>query len=158
MGEDRSEKLDRELMELLNELRVALPGIQVLFAFLLTVPFSQRFERLLDYQRSLYFGAFMATAVASVLLMAPTAYHRLRWRQYDKEQMLRTANRLTLAGLLAMATALGTVVFLIGDVLFSSAVAASFCGVLVALLSTLWFGLPLVRRAKDGSGTGKRAA
>ena len=82
--ESKAERLDRELGELLQELRVALPGVQVLFAFLLTVPFSQGFDRLTGFQRDLYFGILLATALASILFIAPTAYHRLRWRDYDK--------------------------------------------------------------------------
>ncbi|HET6771316.1 MAG TPA: DUF6328 family protein [Actinomycetota bacterium] len=96
--EDRKQRVDRELIELLNELRVALPGVQVLFAFLLTVPFAQRFSQVSGLQRAVYFVALLATAVASVLFITPTAYHRLRWREPDKEQMLFTANRLTIAG------------------------------------------------------------
>jgi hypothetical protein len=83
--------LDRELIELLNELRVALPGVQVLFAFLLAVPFANGWERVTDLQRDVFFVAFLATAAASILLIAPSAHHRLRWREGDKEQMLRRA-------------------------------------------------------------------
>ncbi len=151
MGEDQSEKLDRELIELLNELRVALPGVQVLFAFLLTVPFSQRFAQLAPYQRSVFFGAFLATSAASILLMAPSAYHRLRWRQHDKEQMLRTSNRLTIAGLIALTGAIGSVIFLIGDVLYALRFAAIVSGVAGAALLWFWFGLPLTRRVRDGN-------
>ena len=148
-GRDPGERLDRELIELLNELRVALPGIQVLFAFLLTVPFTQRFAALSGVQRDVYFAAFLATGVASVLLMAPTAYHRIRWRQYDKERMLRTANRLAIGGMLCLASAIAAVVFLIADLLFSSAAGALASAAISALLAWLWFGLPLSRRIRD---------
>jgi hypothetical protein len=96
-AEDKKERVNRELIELLNELRVALPGVQVLFAFLLTVPFAQRFGAVSDLQRAVYFVALISTAVASVLFITPTAYHRLRWREPDKEGMLFTANRLAIA-------------------------------------------------------------
>src|SRR5919205_1157647 len=92
--EERSERLNRELIELLNELRVALPGVQVLFAFLLAMPFTQRFERLAARDKAVFFAGLLATLVGSALLIAPSAYHRLRFRAGDKEQLIRTANRL----------------------------------------------------------------
>src|SRR5437660_8272829 len=96
--EDRTARLNRELMELLNELRVGLPGVQVLFAFLLTVPFTQRYTRLDGIQRDIYFLAVVSTAMATAFLIAPSSYHRLRWRQHDKVHMLETGNRLAIAG------------------------------------------------------------
>ncbi|CAN5325121.1 hypothetical protein BH18ACT12_BH18ACT12_02890 [soil metagenome] len=104
--ESNEERHDRELIELLNELRVALPGVQVLFAFLLTVPFSNGFPKLGGFDRDIYFVAFIATAVSTVLLIAPSSYHRLRWRQRDKERMLVISNYLTIAGLAALAVAI----------------------------------------------------
>ena len=102
-GQRSAEDLDRELIELLNELRVALPGVQVLFAFLLAVPFANGWERVTDLQRDVFFLAFIATAAASILLIAPSSYHLLRWREGDKEQMLRTSNRLAIAGTVFLA-------------------------------------------------------
>jgi hypothetical protein len=93
-----TDELDRELIELLNELRVALPGVQVLFAFLLAVPFANGWRRVTHFQRDVFFVAFLCTAAATILLIAPSTYHRLRWREHDKEHMLTTANRLTIAG------------------------------------------------------------
>ena len=90
--------LDRELIELLNELRVVLPGVQVLFAFLLAVPFANGWTRVTDLQRDVFFVAFLATAAASILLIAPSVHHRLRWREHDKERILRTPNNLAIAG------------------------------------------------------------
>ena len=86
--ESTSERIDRELIELLNELRVALPGVQVLFAFLLAVPFAQRFGTVTSFQRGLFFAVLMCTAVSSILLIAPSAYHRLHFRQHNKEELL----------------------------------------------------------------------
>lgn len=146
--EDRSEKLDRELIEFLNELRVTLPGVQVLFAFLLTVPFSQRFERVSGSDRSVYFAAFLLTTASSVLLMAPSAYHRLRWRQYDKEHMLKTSNKLAIAGIASLAGAVGAVVYLITDVLYGSTAAAVAAGCALGALVWFWFGLPLSRPSR----------
>jgi amino acid transporter len=154
-GESQDERLDRELIELLNELRVALPGVQVLFAFLLTVPFTQRFGQLTEIQRDTYFGTFLSAALASMFLIAPTAYHRLRWRSRDKERLLRTSNREAIAGTAFLALAITGTIFVITDVLFgvpwAAAVAAIFAGVLV----WLWYGLPLSRRLRD-ERTGRR--
>jgi hypothetical protein len=94
----RRERPNRELIELLNELRVVLPGVQVLFAFLLTGPFTNQFRRI-THEQELVFVTFLLTAIATILLIAPSAYHRLRWRQKDKEQMLQTANRLAISGM-----------------------------------------------------------
>src|SRR5436189_1165154 len=86
--EPRRERVDRELIELLNELRVALPGVQVLFAFLLAVPFAQGFAQTTSFQRDLFFAVMSATAISTVLFIAPSAWHRLNFRQHDKERML----------------------------------------------------------------------
>jgi hypothetical protein len=90
---EQQKKLDRELIELLNELRVALPGVQVLFAFLLTVPFSQRFTTITPTQVRVYFASVLATAAATAFLIAPTAYHRLHFRERSKDEMMVTSNR-----------------------------------------------------------------
>ena len=147
--EDPKERLDRELIELLNEIRVALPGVQVLFAFLLTVPFTEGFRRLTELQRDVYFAAFLATAVSSICLMAPTAYHRIRFRQSDKEHMLRTSNRLSIAGIASLAVAMALVVFVVTDLLFKTTVASVTTGILSAALILVWFGMPIRRRILD---------
>ena len=105
MIEDRKERVDRELIELLNELRVVLPGAQVMFAFLLTLPFTGVFARLSDVQRDVFAVAFVCTAAGTALLMAPGTNHRLRFREYDKESMLFWFNRLVLAGSVFLAVA-----------------------------------------------------
>src|SRR5438093_3337436 len=96
--EGEKQRVDRELIELLNELRVALPGVQVLFAFLLIVPFSNGFSEVTSLQRDAYFGAFLCTALATALLIAPSTYHRLHFRALNKEQLIFTSNRLSIAG------------------------------------------------------------
>ena len=149
MGEDNQERLDRELIELLNELRVALPGVQVLFAFLLVVPFQQGFARVTELQKGVYFFCFLCTAVASALLIAPSAYHRIRWRQHDKEQMLTTSNRLAIAGTVFLALGMTATVFLITDVLFASTAAALVTGVTALVFAWFWYGLPLTRRLRE---------
>jgi hypothetical protein len=139
--------LDRELIELLNELRVALPGVQVLFAFLLAVPVANGWDRVTDFQRDVFFGAFLCTAAATVLLIAPSTYHRLRWREHDKEHMLVTANRLTIAGTAFLALAMIAVVLLITDLLFSFWWAIVATAVIAIAFGWFWYGLALTRRA-----------
>ena len=143
-------KQDRELIELLNELRVALPGVQVLFAFLLVVPFSQGFTKVTSTQKAVYFAAFLFTALATAFLIAPTSYHRLRWRERDKEQMLVTSNRLAIVGTAFMAIAIVCVVYLITDLLYggvSGLVTAASAG----LFAYLWYVLPILRAVKAKS-------
>jgi len=146
--ESKDERLDRELIELLNELRVALPGVQVLFAFLLAVPFTQRFERLTAVQEDVFFAAFLCTAVATALLIAPSAYHRLRWREHDKEQMLQISNRLAIAGTVFLAAAIVAVVYLVTDLIFGLAATLVATLLTTILFGWLWYGLPLVRRLR----------
>jgi hypothetical protein len=142
-GEDPKERVDRELIELLNELRVALPGVQVLFAFLLVVPFSQRFGVLTAGDRRVYFAAVLGSAAASAFLIAPSAHHRLRFRSGNKERMLKTANGLAIAGMVALAFSMGCAVYVISSVLHSTATAAVITGVVTAGIVGLWFVLPL---------------
>ncbi len=143
-------KHDRELIELLNELRVALPGVQVLFAFLLVVPFSPNFSKVTDFQKSVFFAAFISTAIATAFLIAPTSYHRLRWRTKDKERMLVTSNRLTIAGTAFLAIAMICVVFFITDFLYGR-LSAWVTALMGAAFVWLWYGLPLVRAARKMS-------
>jgi hypothetical protein len=138
--------LDRELIEFLNELRVALPGVQVLFAFLLAVPFASGWRQVTDLQRDIFFVAFLATAAASILLIAPSAYHRLRWREGDKERMLRTSNRLAIAGTFFLAIGMTAAVFLISDILFKAWWAALTAALVAGGIAWFWYGLPLSRR------------
>ena len=146
--ESKDERLDRELIELLNELRVALPGVQVLFAFLLAVPFTQRFEHLTGVQEDVFFAAFLCTAVATALLIAPSAYHRLRWREHDKEHMLQLSNRLAIAGTIFLAAAIVAVVYLVTDLIFGLAATLVATTLAAILFAWLWYGLPLVRRVR----------
>jgi hypothetical protein len=143
------EDLNRELIELLNELRVALPGVQVLFAFLLTLPFTNRFSRITRFERDVYFAAFLSTAAATALLIAPSSYHRLRWRTKDKDYMLRTANRLAICGSVFLALAVVCTVFLISEVLFGVGAAVVTSAVAAVTFAWLWYGLALVRRARE---------
>jgi amino acid transporter len=143
MPESGEERRNCELIELLNELRVALPGVQVLFAFLLAVPFANGFPKLGELDRHVFFVAFIATALSTVCLIAPSSYHRLRWRDHDKERMLVVSNWLTIAGLVFLAVAITAVVFVITDFLFHRAWAVAFTALVAAAFLVLWFALPL---------------
>jgi O-antigen/teichoic acid export membrane protein len=147
--ESKEERLNRELIEFLNELRVALPGVQVLFAFLLIVPFSNGYADMTELQKDVYFATFLCTAAASAFLIAPSAQHRLRWRQYDKERLLVVANRQAIAGAALLALAMSGATFLVTDVLFDLTSAAIVTGIVAALFTWLWFGWPLWREARD---------
>ena len=147
--ESDDERLDRELIELLNELRVVLPGVQVLFAFLLTVPFTNRFSSITNGQRQVFFATFLCTTASTALLIAPSAYHRLRWRQHDKEQMLTTANRLSIGGLVFLTLALVLAAFLVTDLMFHATGAAVVTAAVAGFFAWFWWGLPLLRRVQD---------
>jgi hypothetical protein len=150
MADERdSERLDRELIELLNELRVALPGVQVLFAFLLTLPFTQRFEKLAGRDKAVYFAGLVAAIVATALLIAPSSYHRLRFREHDKEQLLMTSNRLILAGMAFVAVSMGCSVFVIAEFVYGGGVGTIVAVGVGLLFGWFWYGLPL-RREKRG--------
>lgn len=156
--ETEPERLDRQLLELLNEVRVAVPGVQVLFAFLLTVPFTQRWNRTTDLQQDVYFATLLMTAVATALLMAPSAVHRLLFKRGDKRFIVSVANRATVAGLAALAIAVALAVFLISDVLFDITAAAIAAGCVFGFTVGLWYVLPLGRRLQRGSTDGRDAS
>jgi hypothetical protein len=147
-GEDRQERTARELIELLNELRVILPGVQVLFAFLLTVPFTQRFPDLDDLETGVFFMTLLCTAVCTALLIAPSAHHRLLWRRGVREQRLGLGNRLTIAGLIFLLPAIVGVVFVITAFIFDLTAAVVVTGFLALFFVLLWFVLPL--RYREG--------
>jgi hypothetical protein len=144
--ETEQERLNRELDTLLGELRVAMPGVQVLFAFLLAVPFQQRFAQVTDFQRDVYFATLLAAAAASALFVAPTAYHRLMFRERDKPRLVAISSKLALGGLACLAIAMNGAVLLVTDVLFDTTTVAVTVAVTATLFLGLWFGLGLVRR------------
>jgi Family of unknown function (DUF6328) len=149
--EDQSERINRELIELLNELRVALPGVQVLFAFLLTVPFSQGFVKTTEFQRDLLFAVLAATAISAALLIAPASWHRLRFRQKDKARILSVSNRLAIAGLGFLAIAMVGAVMLIANYAFSGALTVVSGIAAFLVFGGLWYALPLARRAEQAA-------
>lgn len=143
MEESEQQRINRELIELLNELRVALPGVQVLFAFLLAIPFAKGFPTTTKLQRDAFFGALASAMAATVLLMAPSAYHRILFRHHDKELLIRHANRLAIAGTAALAVALAISMFLVTDYVFGSILASLSAAASAAAISALWFLAPL---------------
>jgi Family of unknown function (DUF6328) len=146
--ETEEERADRNLSDLLQELRVALPGVQVLFAFLLTVPFSQRFKELSTFQEWLYFAVMISVALATVMLVAPTAGHRILFRRQQKEFIVTLSNKLALLGLLLLAVAMTGAIALISDFIFGATTAVISTVVMGAAFSGFWFFGPIRRRQK----------
>jgi hypothetical protein len=138
-------KRDRQMIELLNELRVALPGVQILFAFLLTVPFSVRFEKLTLFQRDVYYLTLIATVLSTACLIAPSAAHRLRFHRGERAWLVESSNRMLIAGLVFLAVALFGSVLLITDLLFAGARVWIYTGAVGAVVVGLWFVRPLAR-------------
>jgi hypothetical protein len=150
-GETDKQRVDRELIELLNELRVALPGVQVLFAFLLTIPFSRGWEQTSQLEHDLFFLALLSAVASTVLLMAPSAYHRILFRTKSKERLLFHANRLALAGLASLAVSLGASLYLVAEYVFGSVAAAIVTGIGGGLVALLWCAVPLWIRLRERS-------
>ena len=148
-GKEDKNRHDRELIEVLNELRVALPGVQVLFAFLLTVAFSQRFVDITSNQKKVYYLAALCAAAATAFLIAPSAFHRIQFREGDKEWLVRFSNHLAVAGLFFLACALCCVLYVISDFVFGGTITLVSTLGSVVLFSLLWFVLPLMRRARS---------
>lgn len=147
-GRDETEdaRLDRNLGELLQELRVALPGVQVLFAFLLAVPFQQNFTKITSFQKDVYFATLLCTAISAALLIAPSAYHRLTFHLQQKRQLVFLANRFAIAGLGFLALAMTGAIMLITDVLFGAAMTVVTSAAAFTMFLLLWYALPLKRR------------
>jgi Family of unknown function (DUF6328) len=144
--ESEGERLDRNLAELLQELRVALPGVQVLFAFLLAVPFQQNFTKITAFQEKVYFATLLCTALSAALLISPTAYHRLTFHLQQKRELVYVSNRLSIVGLGFLALAMTGAIVLITDVLFGPLATAAFGIAAAAMFAMLWGVLPLRRR------------
>jgi hypothetical protein len=148
VSDDRSKeaiKRDRQMLELLNELRVALPGVQILFAFLLTVPFARGFENVTSFQRDLYYGVLIATVLSTVCLIAPTATHRLRFHRGDRAYIIESANRFLIGGLVFLTLAILGAIVLITDYLFDGGVVWVFPVLVAVVLLFTWFARPLLR-------------
>ncbi len=145
-SDEEQERLNRQLGELLNEVRVAMPGVQVLFAFLLTVPFQQRFATVNDFQRDLYLVTLLAATTATAFFVAPTAYHRIAFRRHEKAEIVRMGSRQVVCGLVALAVAMNCAVLLVTDVLFGTLTTVVVVVGVASLFAWLWFGIGGWRR------------
>jgi hypothetical protein len=150
--ETEEERLDRNLGELLQELRVALPGVQVLFAFLLAVPFQKGFEEVTEFQKDVYFATLILTAISATMLISPSAYHRITFRYQQKRRLVYYSNRFAIIGLALLALAMTGAILLITDVLFSTAAAIVTASLALCVFGFFWFALPLRRRLKLSAG------
>jgi uncharacterized protein DUF6328 len=139
------EKRDRQMVELLNELRVALPGVQLLFGFLLTVPFSQRFSQVTPFQKTLFYATLVTAALSAACLIAPSATHRLRFHRSDRAYIIETANGYLIAGLSLLAVAIVLALTLITDFLYDGAAVFAFPALVALVIAGLWFVRPLAR-------------
>ena len=150
-SERTKEVLDQEWSELVEEHRLAMPGVQVLFAFLLILPFQNRFELLTTNQEYIYFAALLCATMASLLLITPTVTHRLRWRHQDKEALLRLATKTAIAATVFIAAAMTSSVYLITNFLFGNLATAIVTAGVAAAFTLFWYAIPLWRRLQDRS-------
>ena len=155
--ESKAEQLDRELMELLQGLRVVMPGVQVLLAFLLTVPFQQRFAQLPGSLRNAYFAAIACATLATVLLIAPSTHHRLLWRAREKEWLLRVGNQMALWGTVLLGTSIVLALYVVTNLLFTSQQALLTAAAAAVAFAGIWYVLPLTRRASSSSSSDEAA-
>jgi hypothetical protein len=156
--EDVKERLEREHSELLEELRALIPGAQVLFGFLLAIRFTSPFTDLNAAQRYIYYATLLSTAVALVLLLAPSAYHRLRFREGDKDVMVRKGNREAIAGTGAIALAFTGVLYLITDLVFTTQAAIAVALGFFALTAWRWWAIALYRKAREQAAAKQTSA
>ena len=155
--ESRKEQLDRELMELLQELRVVIPGVQVLLAFLLTAPFQQRFAQLPGSMRNAFFASIVCATLATAFLIAPSAHHRLRWRAGEKERLVRVGNQMAIIGTVFLAAAIVLALYVITDVLFTTNLAVLTAIAALVVFGGLWYVLPMLgRQPQESRGASSR--
>ncbi|HET9102168.1 MAG TPA: DUF6328 family protein [Solirubrobacteraceae bacterium] len=150
--ETEAEQLDRNTIELLNELRVVGTGIQVIFAFLLVVPFNTGFRHISPFERDVYFITLLCVATSAVLLMSPTAHHRILFRHQQKPYLVRVGNRLAIVAMVLLAISMTGIVTLISDVVLGGITPVVFGGLTAVFVSGIWFGLPWLRRLQEGHG------
>ncbi|HTF60335.1 MAG TPA: DUF6328 family protein [Actinomycetes bacterium] len=148
-GESKGERLDRELIELLQELRVVIPGVQVLLAFLLTAPFQQRFAQLPGSMRNAFFASIACATLATAFLIAPSAHHRLRWRAGEKERLVRVGTRMAILGTVFLAAAIVLALYVVTDVLFTTNLAVLTGLAALVLFGVLWYVVPLTGRSSS---------
>jgi hypothetical protein len=147
-GETEYQRTDRNLLELLQELRVAQTGVQILFAFLLTLPFTQRFTKITSFQKDVYFVTLLLSAAASACIIAPVAHHRILFRRHQKEYLVAVSNRLAIGGLIFLSLAMTGAILLVTDVMFHDTVVVITTAVTAAVFAVVWFVAPLIRRTR----------
>jgi Kef-type K+ transport system membrane component KefB len=147
--ESKKERLNRELMELLQELRVVIPGVQVLLAFLLTAPFQQRFALLPGSMRNAFFASIACATLATAFLIAPSAHHRLRWRAGEKERLVRLGNQMAIAGTVFLAAAIVLALYVVTDVLFTTNLAVLTAIASLVVFVGLWYVVPMLGRSSS---------
>ncbi|HEX3201035.1 MAG TPA: DUF6328 family protein [Actinomycetes bacterium] len=152
-GESRKERLNRELMELLQELRVVIPGVQVLLAFLLTAPFQQRFAQLPGSMRNAFFASIACATLATAFLIAPSAHHRLWWRAGEKERLVRIGNQMAIVGTVFLAAAIVLALYVITDVLFTTNLALLTAVGALVVFAGLWYVVPMLARSSSSSSS-----
>src|SRR3954452_24509455 len=146
--QEEQDRLNRQLLELLNELRVALPGVQVLFAFLLAVPFQQRFSQVSTFERDVYLVTLLASAAATAFLIAPSGYHRLLFQRGDRPRIIEHGTRMLIIGLVCLAVAMTGAIFLITSFIFSGGTAVAVAAGSGAMFFWLWFGQAFALRMR----------
>ncbi|MGI8460217.1 MAG: DUF6328 family protein [Solirubrobacterales bacterium] len=150
--ESEKERLDRNFQELLQGLRVALPGVQVLFAFLLILPFQQGYAQVTEFQEKVYFATLLCTAIASACLIAPSVRHRILFRQGVKDWIVFDSNKVAMAGFVFLATAISGVILLISDFIYDDTAAVLATTAIALALLWLWFASPLLEQRREGTG------
>jgi hypothetical protein len=143
--ETDTERLDRNFNELLQELRVSQTGVQILFAFLLTLPFTQRFSEVTEFQKDVYFITLLFAALASILFIGPVSWHRVLFRRQEKGEVVFAANWMAIGGLACLSLAIVGVILFVTDFLFSDTAAVIASGCIAAVIVVLWYALPLIR-------------
>ena len=159
-GESEQERLNRNMNELLQELRVSQTGVQIIFAFLLALPFAQRFKQVTAFQRDVYFATLLLCGTAAALFIAPVNAHRLVFRQQEKARLIASSNWMAITGLACLALALIGVILLISDFLFGTTAAVISTACMLVLFLVLWYALPLswlLRQARSSSADSSRA-
>jgi MFS family permease len=145
VDETDKDRLNRNLDQLLQELRVVIPGVQVLFAFLLAVPFSTRFVRVDRFERVVFFVALLFAAFSVVLLLAPSIQHRILFRHEQKRYLVERANRLVIAGMSSLAISMTLSLVLVAHFLYGLWAALIVGGCAVIAYATIWYAIPLAR-------------
>jgi uncharacterized protein DUF6328 len=152
--ETPEQRINRNLLEMLNELRVAMPGVQVLFGFLLAVPFQQRFDQVDEFQRMTYFVTLLCAALATACFVAVSAFHRLVFRQGERPAIVKYGNRMAISGLICLALAMNGAVLLVTDILFQAPVPLAVGLAMASVYGWLWFGVGLSRRIRNAQRAG----